>query len=431
NARISYTVYATLPEIIEEVKRSEEFSETDEYQYCSEIFEELETAVDFLTYGQSTSRIFLLEYDEEGERIKETIRKIHDDPWLHGTVIIILAKTLNRREMNSLLELGVADIIFCKEILYKLPTVIKVIAKNFSIFESEQFLLENTLHEKGKIILPNLPSQIPEVTNQIIELCYTAGFRNLESYTRISICLHEMITNSVEHGNCKLGYETKTRLLDERGSISGYLKQLTELPENKDKKVLIYYDINAKRAVFTIADEGDGFSVDKLPSPTSEASLLLTHGRGILMTRNFVDRMKYNRKGNRVSLLFHNQNRFYRRENELVKLGNGKFIHLKPGELLFEAGSESDFFYYIISGRLGVYVNEKEIALLGPEDVFIGEMAFLHHNKRTGTVRAKTHSTLVPISRTGFITMIKKYPYAGVFLARLLTKRLILRNQAL
>ena len=71
------------------------------------------------------------------------------------------------------------------------------------------------------------------------------------------------------------------------------------------------------------------------------------------------------------------------------------------------------------------------VAVLTPEDMFVGEMAFLHHNKRTGTVIAQTKAQLLPISRSGFIDMVKKYPYYGVFLARLLTKRLILRNRSI
>jgi CRP-like cAMP-binding protein len=66
---------------------------------------------------------------------------------------------------------------------------------------------------------------------------------------------------------------------------------------------------------------------------------------------------------------------------------------------------------------------------LTPEDIFVGEMAFLNRNRRTGTVKALTNTTVLPISRRGFIDMIKTYPYAGVVLARLLTKRLVRRNK--
>jgi CRP-like cAMP-binding protein len=140
--------------------------------------------------------------------------------------------------------------------------------------------------------------------------------------------------------------------------------------------------------------------------------------------------MEYNKQGNQVRLYFLNNNEVKRRANHLMQFSTGEILFLNPEDVLFDENSESDFFYYILSGKLGVFVNDRQIASLTSQDMFVGEMSFLHHNRRTGKVIARTKTQLLPISRAAFIDMVKKYPYYGVFLARLLTKRLIKRNEA-
>ena len=50
-------------------------------------------------------------------------------------------------------------------------------------------------------------------------------------------------------------------------------------------------------------DEGQGFDPTKLPDPTDPANLEMASGRGILLMRTFMDEIKYNDKGNIVTLI--------------------------------------------------------------------------------------------------------------------------------
>ncbi len=427
--KISFSVYAKTPKVVDEILKGAKSAEEDERIYQPQISSELFKAVDFLNYGQSKSRLFIIEFDSNDEELIKTIVKIHEDPWLHGTVMVVISSKLSKLEMDQLLKFGVIDFIGINEIKYKFPTVIKIVTGNTEIFESQQFIAEHSTQKKGNITIKNNLSLVPKATNIILNFCYAVGFRNLDTYSKISICLHEMITNAMEHGNCNIGYDLKTKIISENLNIVEFVKERSLLPENVNKRVKVRYNIDSKRAVITISDDGKGFNSNDLPNPLNEDNVFMVHGRGIMMTRTFVDKMSYNKKGNKVRLIFHNESDVLRRESDLQHLTSEPILHLKAGEILFEDGSESDYFYYILSGKLGVYVNNKQVAISTPEDMFVGEMAFLHHNKRTGTVKALTASKLLPISRNGFIDMIKKYPYAGIFLARLLTKRLAEKNR--
>ncbi|MFW5829816.1 MAG: ATP-binding protein [Planctomycetota bacterium] len=49
--------------------------------------------------------------------------------------------------------------------------------------------------------------------------------------------------------------------------------------------------------IIQIDDHGEGFSDDQVPDPDDEGSLLLEHGRGILIMQQWLDRLEYYRGG--------------------------------------------------------------------------------------------------------------------------------------
>ena len=429
--KISFCVYARTPEIIESIREASRGLEDEFRVFEPEIFNLLPAAVDFLNYGQSTYRLFIAEYDNNDPIINKTIEDIHNDPWLHGTITILISNELNKDQFEYLVNHGVTDFVPVSEFRHKFPIIMKIISSNLDLFESQQFLSLYSTRKKGKIHLKTALSVVPRASNILLNFCYQTGMRNLSLYSKISLCMYEMIGNAVEHGNLGIDYDDKTRLLEEDKNLYDYIDEISAQPENREKKITITYDISETKAVISIKDEGPGFDVSTIPDPKDEENIFASHGRGIMLARSYADELTYNETGNEVTLVFSNADNLFKRQNELQQLTNEPVLTLEPGEILFEDNSESNYFYFIISGKLGIYVKGKQVAISTPEDIFVGEMAFLHHNKRTGTVKALSKSELLPISRNGFINMIKKYPYAGVFLARLLTKRLVEKNRGI
>jgi anti-sigma regulatory factor (Ser/Thr protein kinase) len=50
-------------------------------------------------------------------------------------------------------------------------------------------------------------------------------------------------------------------------------------------------------------DEGPGFDPKELPDPTDPENLLKLSGRGILLMRTFMDDVKFNDRGNEVTMV--------------------------------------------------------------------------------------------------------------------------------
>ena len=58
----------------------------------------------------------------------------------------------------------------------------------------------------------------------------------------------------------------------------------------------------------------------------------------------------------------------------------------------------------------------------------MGEMSFFLNNERSATVVAESDCILVKVPRKNFIQIIKKYPQYGLFLAKLLSRKLARAN---
>ena len=67
-----------------------------------------------------------------------------------------------------------------------------------------------------------------------------------------------------------------------------------------DKKVQVKCFVSPKAARIEITDEGDGFKPEEVPDCTQDDRLEVPNGRGVMLIHNFMTRVEYNEKGNRV-----------------------------------------------------------------------------------------------------------------------------------
>lgn len=90
----------------------------------------------------------------------------------------------------------------------------------------------------------------------------------------IRLALEEAVVNAIKHGNC----------LD------------------CDKRVHVVCRSTADKIWFKISDQGKGFDPETVPDCTDEERIEVPNGRGIMLMRNFMSRVEYNKKGNVVEM---------------------------------------------------------------------------------------------------------------------------------
>ena len=80
----------------------------------------------------------------------------------------------------------------------------------------------------------------------------------------------------------------------------GKIRSFVERIENLDSEMQELSE--QKKEVFAEA-KGEGFDVNNVPDPRDPQNLLKTSGRGVLFIYNIMDEVKYNERGNRLTMI--------------------------------------------------------------------------------------------------------------------------------
>ncbi len=111
--------------------------------------------------------------------------------------------------------------------------------------------------------------------------------RNLNKYMGtklLRIALREMIINTIEHENLGISFEEKIQAMIDDNYFE-FIAERQQNPKLCNKRVKIEYSIDHEKAIYKIAEEGDGFNHKKyLDNDSNDANKeMLAHGRGVSM----------------------------------------------------------------------------------------------------------------------------------------------------
>jgi PAS domain-containing protein len=120
----------------------------------------------------------------------------------------------------------------------------------------------------------------------------------------IRVALREMIINAIEHGNLNISFAEKTKTMMEENYFN-FIQERQNDPRYRDKKIIIEYQLSENMVEYKITDQGEGFDHQTMiNSETPDVDEdIIPHGRGLLITMNSFDVVKYNDKGNQVTLI--------------------------------------------------------------------------------------------------------------------------------
>jgi serine/threonine-protein kinase RsbW len=132
--------------------------------------------------------------------------------------------------------------------------------------------------QTGEMYTLQLPSKKESITllENLIEEIADKHNVSEDTFANMMTSLNEAAINAIIHGN-KL---------------------------DPNKKVIINAEIDNRRIVWTVTDEGDGFDYNNLADPTAHENLENLTGRGVFIIKHLADQCIFNTKGNEVELHF-------------------------------------------------------------------------------------------------------------------------------
>ncbi len=354
----------------------------------------------------------------------QVLEQMRSDPWLHFGGIIVVYEHDGESGLSRLTQglNGLASI-RRRRLGDYLVRVMRIMHANRNIVYNRDIhhLLSRRL--SGSFVLANDPFDLNTYSNLLANFMLNANLIDREMRDRFHVAFTELLFNAIEHGNCEISYEEKSQHLACGGDAVALVHERNKDPRIAARKVYLRYHIGADRSVFTIRDEGSGFDWKKYQTALGSNGILESHGRGIFIANAYLTKIHYNEAGNEVTVELDHEGESTSTVPKVFASRNE--VQVNDGEVVFEQGEKSSDLYYIVSGSYAVVVDGRQVTMLRPSDVFLGEMSFLLHNRRSATIVAHGPGTLLRIDKEEFVNAIREYPHYGIFLARLLAQRLV------
>jgi hypothetical protein len=224
----------------------------------------------------------------------------HSCLWLgHGGVIALCEERHTIDRINALRGADILVPLTFADIESRLPGVLEIIHTNRALLLrdggpagalSGSFRLHNSLFEA--VCSVNL------ICNHLCRV----GKLTIERKYFFYLPLYELLINAMEHGNCGISYDEKSRFLERGGCASDLIEEKCGDPAVASTTISLHYELHASFGRFVITDQGKGFDWRAVMRTMPGKDLLRLHGRGILIARETVRALRYNDRGNEVSL---------------------------------------------------------------------------------------------------------------------------------
>lgn len=190
------------------------------------------------------------------------------------TVVVVLTSDANVDTAIEALNLGANNFLHKPPGSEEILTVLWRATKQREIFLENEEL--NVFTERSiRIEIPSQLKFIKGIAHNIIADAKLMGYEENDLHDKIPVTVDEAVTNAIKHGN--------------------------KFQENK--KVFIDTEITTDQIKIVVADEGDGFDVNSVSDPMEPINFLKPSGRGILFMTIGMDEVRYNEKGNVLTLI--------------------------------------------------------------------------------------------------------------------------------
>ena len=404
------------------------FQDSSDHDYEVFFLTKEDEILDFLNFA--LPELAVINFSDPEINIKKIVDHIENDRWILNLGVIGIFSHESDKEEELFEKYKNINVLTQLE-FFRLKThlvkSIQIIEQNYQIIFQREFTKSLLEGASGSFSIDSDLFAVSLYSSIGATILAQRGLISPDNKMHLQLALAELIVNAIEHGNCGISYEEKKAALSSGLSASQLIAEKCKDPVIRAKRAIFNWEIKKDGSVFVIEDEGEGFDVKTHIEKLRKQDQYSLHGRGIRMAAGIAHKLKYNSKGNQAVLIVKHEPAV---EHE-VPLGflREQVVYVKKGDIVLTEGDLSDYLYYISSGTYEVLHNGIPVGSLSPQDIFMGEMSFLLSQRRSATIRATSSGKLVLLTQKTFIKVIREFPHYGIFLSKLIAKRLVRANE--
>lgn len=165
--------------------------------------------------------------------------------------------------------------------------------------------------------IPSQPDWINPTVEYLVHRAVRCGAVAADRETKLTIALHEALTNAIIHGN--LGISSDLKESGDDAFLRAVAARLTD-PVHATRVVDVRASYDGQVARWVMHDQGSGFDAHAALRRLDEVEpdLCRLSGRGLLMMRAFTDELRYEDGGRRLELSIYRQSERERRSQPRV-----------------------------------------------------------------------------------------------------------------
>jgi len=219
-------------------------------------------------------------------------------------VVLITAHGSGALALEAL-EQGAASYVPKAQLADRLLETVRRVLGKADVHQNYERLLQYQQRTEFFFCLENKPSLVDALSALVQE--NTATMRLFDARVRIqlAVAFEQAFLNAIYHGNLEIGYDelTEERERIARGQSPRLIESRRSMPPYGDRRVHVDLHVSCDEARIVVRDEGPGFDVAALPDWNDPAELETTGGHGLTLMRAFTDELRFNKKGNEVTLV--------------------------------------------------------------------------------------------------------------------------------
>lgn len=231
----------------------------------------------------------------DGFQLVEAVRKAH----LAVPVILMTNKGSEETAVRAL-KFGAAHYVVKTRLKDELVEIVEQVIEAARAGRNHQQLMRCVSEQRVVFAVPNDQELLAYLVQYLQQEALNHGICDDSERVRVGVALQEALTNACFHGNLEVS--SRLREQDHRLYYDLAQQRTTEAPY-ASRKVHVIATFRPGEAIYVIRDEGPGFDLAELPDPTDPENLERPCGRGLLLMRTFMDEVRYNDKGNEVTMI--------------------------------------------------------------------------------------------------------------------------------
>jgi CheY-like chemotaxis protein len=233
--------------------------------------------------------------DCDGLELVEQIRSNHP------SIPVVLITTVGSEKIAlKALQRGAASYVPKNELASELADSLERVVAAAQATQNRRRLLSRLTRVELEFVFENDPCFIPVLVTQVQDQLAPFNSCDQNGLIRIGVALEEAVLNGMYHGNLEV--DSKLRQVDE-SHFHRLIEERRQHPPYSTRQLRVVARLSPSLAEFIVADEGPGFDPASLPDPTDPGNLDTIGGRGLLLIRTFMDEVRFNDRGNVITLL--------------------------------------------------------------------------------------------------------------------------------